>query len=142
MIARINSSYVPAYWDDFFNDSFLNNCTTPEQKKSGLSVNIIEDDRSFKIEVSAPGVARKDMDISIDNDILSISSEQTEQDEEKNSRYLRREFSPASFKRNFQLPESIDAEKVSARHEDGILIVELPKKEEVVQKLSRQIEVK
>ncbi len=142
MLARVNRSYVPAYWDDFFNDSFFNTCSAPAEKSASPSVNVIENDQSFLIEVSVPGVAQKDLNINMENDVLTISTEQKEQEESKNTRYLRREFSLTSFKRNFQLPETIDAEEVSARYEEGILIVELPKKEEVVQKVSRQIEVK
>jgi HSP20 family protein len=102
----------------------------------------VEENASYRIEVAAPGVSRKDFHIEVENDVLTISSEQKENKEEKNRRFMRREFSYNSFKRSFQLPESIDQGNIKASHEAGILIIELPKKDEVVQKAARQIEVK
>ena len=142
MLARINRNYVPAYWDDFFNDSFYNSRNNYSSKGWNPSVNVTESDLNYLIEVAVPGVSRKELNINIEDDVLSISSERKEKKEKNETRYLRREFSHSTFKRSFTLPETIDTDKVSARHEDGILIVELPKKEEVVQKISRNIEVK
>ena len=142
MLAKINRPYVPAYWDDFFNDSFFNGISTHTSQNSTPAVNVVEENASYRIEVAAPGVSRKDFHIEVENDVLTISSEQKENKEEKNRRFMRREFSYNSFKRSFQLPESIDQGNIKASHEAGILIIELPKKDEVVQKAARQIEVK
>lgn len=141
MLARINKSYVPAYWDDFFNDSFFNGTAPAGCKNTSPAVNITEDDNLFLIEVAAPGLAREDFKINLENDILTISSEQKEEKEENGRRYVRREFSFSAFKRSFQLPETIDADNIKANHSAGILRVELPKNEEALPKAPRQIEI-
>ena len=104
-------------------------------------MNVTEEEKLFRIEVAAPGVARKDFKIDLEDDLLTISTEQKENREEKERRYIRREYNYNSFKRSFQLPETIDAENIRANHESGILTIELPKKEEVVQKAPRQIAI-
>lgn len=141
MLARINKSYVPAYWDDFFNDSFFKGISPASCNHTSPAVNVSEDDKLFRIEVAAPGVDPKDINIDIENDILTISSEQKENKEAKSRSYMRREFSCNSFKRSFQLPDTIAADQIKASHNSGILEVELPKKEEAVQKAPRQIQV-
>lgn len=142
MLARINRSYVPAYWDDFFNDRFFNQLNSQNCNVHSPAVNIIEDDQAYHIEVAAPGIPRKDFHIEIENDVLTISTEHKENKEEQKPNFLRREFNYSTFKRSFELPETINQEQIKARHESGILILSLPKKEEEVQKAPRQIEVK
>jgi len=142
MLARINRSYVPAYWDDFFNDRFFNQLNSKNGNLNSPAVNISEDDKGYTIEVAAPGIARKDFNIEIENDVLTISTEHKESKEEKKQNFLRREFNYRSFKRSFELPETVDQGEIKASHEAGILTLSLPKKEEVLQKAPRQIEVK
>jgi len=142
MLARINKSYVPAYWDDFFNDRFFNQQNSTNCKGYSPAVNISEDDKGYTIEVAAPGIARKAFNLEIESDVLTISTENKESKEENKQNFLRREFNYQTFKRSFQLPETIDQEQIKASHDAGILTLALPKKEEVVQKAPRQIEVK
>lgn len=142
MLARINRNYAPAYWDDFFNDKFFNNVNKAAYNGSNPAVNVSEDDKGYTIEVAAPGIARKDFNLKLENDVLTISTEKKENQEEKTPNFLRREFNYESFKRSFQLPETIDQEHIKATHEAGILTLTLPKKEEEVQNAPRQIEVK
>ena len=142
MLARINRSYVPAYWDDFFNDKFFNQLNGKNSNGNAVAVNVYEEDKGYTIEVAAPGISRKDFNLEIENDVLTISTEQKESKEDKNRNFLRREFNYRSFKRSFELPESVDQEKIQATHEAGILTLSLPKKKEVLQKAPRQIEVK
>ena len=142
MVARINKSYVPAYWDDFFNDNFFNQLNSTDCKGNNPAVNISEDDKGFTIEVAAPGIARKAFNLEIEKDVLTISTENKESKEENKQNFLRREFNYHTFKRSFQIPETIDQEQIKASHNAGILTLTLPKKEEVVQKAPRQIEVK
>jgi HSP20 family protein len=120
MLARINRNYVPA----------------------SPAVNVIEDEQGFRIEVSAPGVQRDDFNLEVENDVLTISTGQEESKDEQKQNFLRREFNFRTFKRSFQLPESVDQEEISATHDAGILTLSLPKKEEEVQKAARQIAVK
>ncbi len=142
MLARINRSYVPAYWDDFFNDKFFNQLKSTGSGESRPAVNISEDDKGYTIELAVPGVAKDKFSLEIENDVLILSSEQEENKDEQKPNYLRREFSYQSFKRSFELPETIDQEQINATIDAGILTLSLPKKEEEVQKAPRQIEVK
>jgi HSP20 family protein len=141
MLAKINRNYVPAYWDDFFNDSFFNQLKSTGTKGNTPAVNVSESEDGFTIELAAPGIAREDFSLEVDDDILTISSELKENKEDQKQNFLRREFNFQSFKRSFQLPETIDQEQIKASHEAGILTLTLPKKEEVVQKAHRQIEI-
>jgi len=144
MLAKINRSYLPTYWDDFFNDSFFKSANTVNCSGTSPAVNVIEDEKQYRIDVAVPGMSRSEFRIDLDDDLLTISSEQkenSEADESNNPRYMRREFSYSTFKRSFQLPDSIDQENIKASHDAGILSIQLPKKEEVVQKAAKQIEI-
>lgn len=142
MIAKFNRNYVPAYWDDFFNDSFFNQVKSTSCNGTTPAVNVSENEKEYTIEVAAPGIERKDFNLEVDNDVLTISTEQKASKEEQKQTFLRREFNFQTFNRSFQLPETIDQEQIKASHEAGILTLTLPKKEEEVQKIPRQIEVK
>ncbi len=142
MLARINRNYVPAYWDDFFNDRVFGNNNNVQRKNTSPAVNIIEADNDFKIEVAVPGLSRNDFNIEVEDDVLTLSSVAKEEKEEKMPNYTRREFNFSSFKRSFQLPETIDQDKIQASHKEGVLTITLVKKEEEVQKAPKQIVVK
>jgi len=142
MLARINRNYVPAYWDDFFNDRVFNNINHAPRKNTSPAVNIIEADNEFKIEVAVPGLSKNDFNIEIEDDVLTISSVENEKKEEEIPNYTRREFNFSSFKRSFQLPETIDQDQIQASHKEGVLSITLVKKEEVVQNAPKQIEIK
>ncbi len=142
MLARINRNYVPAYWDDFFNDRVFNNINHAPRKNTSPAVNIIEADNEFKIEVAVPGLSKNDFNIEIEDDVLTISSVENEKKEEEIPNYTRREFNLSSFQRSFQLPETVDQDQIQASHKEGVLTITLVKKEEVVQNAPKQIEVK
>jgi len=142
MLARMNRNYVPAYWDDFFNDHVFNNNSHTQRKNFAPAVNIIEANNEFIIEVAVPGLNRNDFNIEVEDDVLTISSVEKEKKEEKMPNYTRREFNLSSFKRSFQLPETIDQDQIQASHKEGVLSITLVKKEEVVQNAPKQIEVK
>ena len=142
MLARINRNYVPAYWDDFFNDRVFNSLNNSYSNTTSPAVNVEEGDKEFRIEVAVPGLSRKDFRIEVEDDVLTISSEDKQKKEEKKRNYTRREFSYHNFKRSFQLPETVDQDQIQASHESGVLNITLPKRDEVVQKAPKQIEVK
>lgn len=142
MLAKINRRYVPAYWDDFFNDSFFSNTLSAARTGTSPAVNVVEEEQLFRIEVAVPGMSKEDFRIDLDNDLLTISSEKKAEKEENEQNYMRREFNYSGFKRSFQLPDTIDVEKIKAKVESGILSIQLPKREEVVQKAPKQIEIK
>jgi HSP20 family protein len=107
------------------------------------AVNIKETDTNFGIELAAPGKTKEDFNIEIDHNVLTISSEEKNEKEEKNTegKYTRREFSYSSFRRAFTLPESVNADSINATYENGVLHVTLPKREEALPKPKRLIEI-
>ncbi len=113
-----------------------NNSTLP-------AVNIRENNEVYGIEVAAPGFDKNDFNISLDNDLLTISSEKVENNETpEDERFTRKEFSYQSFKRTFTLPELVEGDKITAKYENGILKIVIPKKEEAKPKPPKQITVK
>lgn len=104
-------------------------------------VNIKETADAFIVDMAVPGLEKSDFQIDLDNQVLSISSETKEENEQKEENYTRREFGYSSFKRSFNLPESVNDEEIKASYKNGILNILLPKKEEAKQKPSRNIKI-
>lgn len=117
-----------------FNSNFNTGITLPK-------VNIKEADDSFMVEMAVPGLKKSDFRIDLDNQLLSISTERNEEQEEKEGNYTRREFGYSSFKRSFTLPESVNEEEINATYNEGILKIHLPKKEEAKRKPARNIKI-
>jgi len=140
MIARINRSYVPAYLDDIFSDQSFNSYFG-SRSVSTPAVNVLEDNSEFRIDVASPGLSKGDFNIDVNDDLISISALKEVEKDESGSKYTRREFNYNSFKRSFQLPDSVDQERISASHAEGILSVHLPKKEEEVKKGPKTIDI-
>jgi HSP20 family protein len=139
LIKRNNNLIFPSLLDEFFkpdwNGGIQNfNATLP-------AVNIKESETTFKLEFFAPGLSKEDFNIEIDQKTLSISSEKKFEEEETNEKYSRKEFSFSSFKRSFNLPETVDFDKIEANYENGVLLVSLPKREEALPKPKRVIEI-
>ncbi len=136
-LVRFNN---PAF--QFFNEDFNNifkNLDTmyPSKHQPNLAfnnipaVNVKENDGAFEIEVAAPGLKKEDFKLSLHENRLSISTKKEQSSEEKTEQYTRQEFNYSSFQRTFTLPKSVDGEKIEATYSDGILHVNLPKKEEI-----------
>lgn len=127
---------------DFFNDfpSVLNK----NQENDYLHfppVNIVERPGEYELHVAAPGFKKEDFNVSIDQRMLTISTEKKEDTQVQNeNKMIRREFSYRAFKRSFTLNEKINSEAISAKYENGILTLILPKKEEVKQS-AREINI-
>lgn len=114
----------------FFDDDFDYYPSIFETRRnSGLS-NVSENEKEYKIEISAPGLKKEDIKIDLDDNILRISSEIEDKKEEKHDGYYRREFCKSSFQRSFTLPRLVDKENISATMEDGILNLTIPKTKE------------
>ena len=92
-------------------------------------VNIIDKASIYSVELSVPGYIKADFSIKLDNNILTVSTDKKVQNTVENEKFIRTEFELKSFKRSFTLNEKIDTENIAARYEDGILKIELPKKE-------------
>ena len=128
--------------NSFFNDFFNNELDfyTPRASKFVPAVNVIEEEQEFKIEVAAPGMSKEDFKVNLDKNLLTIEATKEESKESENNNYSRREFGYNSFSRSFNLPNSIDATKIDAKYENGVLNILLPKKEEAIQP-SRLIDI-
>jgi len=93
-------------------------------------VNIRETREAYLLDVMVPGLSKEDLKINLDKNVLTISAEKQAEQKSEDQQQIRREFSFRSFKRSFTLDETVDAEKIQARYENGILQLQLPKKEE------------
>ena len=93
--------------------------------------NINETTDAYQVAISAPGRNKEDFSIQVDNNLLTISFEKKAEAEQANYKTIRKEFSFRSFKRSFSLDEKIDTTGIQAKYENGVLLVLLPKKEEV-----------
>ena len=94
------------------------------------AINVKEHNKDFEIEVAAPGFTKKDFEVSISDDVLTISAESRREKEEKEENYSRKEFSYNSFNRTFTLPKSVDLKKkIKANYENGVLLIHLEKSE-------------
>jgi HSP20 family protein len=131
----------PGLVEEFFNSDLFPKFVDTETRQSLPAVNIAESKEDYKIEVAAPGLNKDDFKISLENNVLTVSSEKEEKYEEKDEKVMRREFSYYSFSRSFALPQTINPEKIRATHKDGILQVVIPKKEEAREKPSREIKI-
>jgi len=126
---------VDDIFESIFNDTFFSDRMVTRVP----AVNISESEDRYHIEMAAPGLKKEDFKISLDRDQLTISAEQqTEKDER---RFNKREFSYSSFVRSFTLPEMADQEKIEAAYQDGVLKIDISKKEEA-KVVSRQIALK
>ncbi|HUH28052.1 Hsp20/alpha crystallin family protein [Gelidibacter sp.] len=132
------SSWVDNLFESGMGTGFLSNFNTGMTLPA---VNIKENADEFNLEIAVPGMKKSDFNIDVDNKILSISSETKEEKEHKEENYTRREFGYSSFKRTFTLPETIESDKISAKYQDGILTVHLPKKEEAKEKPAKRITI-
>ena len=94
-------------------------------------VNIVEKNDTYHLQLSAPGFEKTDFNIKLDGKLLTISVEKAADKSVENEKVIRREFSSKSFKRSFTVDEQIDATGINAKYENGILKLDLPKKEEV-----------
>lgn len=94
------------------------------------AVNVVEKDKMFEIEMAAPGLNKKDFNITIENGVLTITVEKEETREEKEENFTRKEFNYTNFVRSFTLPENVKTEKVDATYEHGLLRLMLPKEVE------------
>jgi len=135
-----NKRFLPGFDDDDFLKDFFDFESNP----SVPEVNVREKQDEYVIELAAPGLNKKDFNVNVQNNVLVVSSEKEDKDEKKddNDNFLRREFSYSSFQRSFSLPEGVKPDDINAKHENGVLYVTIPKKDELKQQPSKQIEIK
>lgn len=138
-LVKRNNVLFPALLNDLMTPDWFGGL---ENHKTNLpAVNIKENERDFELELAIPGFKKDDVNIEVDENVLTISSEIKSENESKEENFTRKEFSFSSFKRAFSLPETIDEDRINAKHEDGILKLTLPKKEEALPKPKRLIDI-
>ena len=128
-------------FNDIFESMFQDTFMSDRLMAKVPAVNISESEGHYHIEMAAPGLNKEDFKIKLDRNLLTVSVEQQKQNVETNRQYNKREFSYNSFVRSFALPESADDSGIEATYHDGILNIEVAKKEEAKQ-VVRQIEIK
>jgi HSP20 family protein len=141
MSTLVKNQFAPKHFNGFFGNNLLNEFYTPAFAGTVPAVNVLENQKGFKIEVAAPGLQKGDFKLNLDKNQLTISAQKEQNEEESTEKYTRKEFRYSSFQRTFTLPNSIDSEKIAATYTDGILSVTLPKREEAKEKPAREIEI-
>lgn len=146
LVRKSNNYYpsFPSFFDRFFNEDLMdwNNRNFSMTNTTIPAVNVKEDDEKYAIEVAAPGMKKDDFKVKLENDTLTICSEIKKEEKEEKGDYKRREFSYQSFQRSFSLPEGhVLTDKISAKYNDGILNIVLPKREEVKPQPPREIQI-
>ena len=133
------NNWIPAVFNDLFANDYLPkaNCTAP-------AINVKESDKAYTVELAAPGMKKEDFNVHINDDgnlIIKMEQKQEKKEEDKTTRYLRREFSYSKYEQTLILPDDVKRDAISAKVEHGVLTVELPKVVEEKVKVSRQIEI-
>lgn len=131
---------LPNVFNDFFRDWSTSNFS--DTNTTLPAVNIKENENEFLVDVAVPGMEKEDFKIDLDNDILTISSEKTINNDNSDEKYTRKEYSYLSFKRSFTLPKGVvDSDNISATYKNGELKITIPKLEEAKPKPVKLIEV-
>lgn len=142
--ANQQSGLPRMFFDDVFGRELFNweNKNFSTTSTTLPSVNIKETADHYEVEVAAPGLDKNDFKVTLDGNLLTISSEKENKQTYEQENFTRREFSYQSFQRSFELPKNVvDEENISARYENGLLYLSIPKKEEAKQKPPRMIEI-
>lgn len=130
-------NWLPSVFNDFFDNDWMvkANATAP-------SINVIEDQECYKVEVAAPGMTKEDFQIHIGDEnelVINMEKKSQNQEENKEKKYLRREFSYSKFEQSLILPDNVEKERISASVTDGVLTIELPKMTPEEKKQSQRV---
>ena len=133
------NSWIPTVFNDLFYSDLM-----PKVNQTAPAINVKESDNAYTVELAAPGMKKEDFNVHIDDEgnlIVKLESKQDHKEEDKDTRYLRREFSYTKFEQTLILPDDVKKDTISAKVENGVLTVELPKVVEEKVKLSRKIDI-
>ena len=133
------NGWLPTMFEDFFNTDFM-----PRANTTAPAVNVKEDEKSYVMELAAPGIKKDYCRVSINDEgdlTIAIENKQEHKHEDKHHHYLRREFSYSNYEQNYTLPEDVVKDKISAKVENGILTVTLPKVKKEEKKEAKAIEI-
>lgn len=135
----LNNQTFNTIADHLFNGS-ISDFIGSDFVHSQPAVNITETNDAFKLELAAPGLEKEDFDLNIEDKHLKISVKKEKEETKEDQKFTRREFAYTAFERSFKLSDKVDLAKISATYENGILQVNVPKKEEAVV-VKRNIEI-
>ena len=133
------NNWITEVFNDLFDTDFM-----PKANCTATAINVKESDKAYTVELAAPGMKKEDFNVHINDEgnlVVKLESKQEKKEEDKNTRYLRREFSYSKYEQTLILPDDVKKDAISAKVEHGVLTVELPKLEEEKVKVSRQIDV-
>lgn len=137
-IMRTNS-WIPTVFNDLFYSDLM-----PKVNQTAPAINVKESDNVYTVELAAPGMKKEDFNVHINDEgnlVVKLESKQEHKEEDKNTRYLRREFSYSKFEQTLILPDDVKKDAISAKVDNGVLTVELPKIVEEKVKVSRKIDI-
>jgi HSP20 family protein len=112
------------------------------ETKNKPATNIVENEKEFRLDVVLPGWTKEEVKVEIDKDLLKISGEKKEENEDSKDTFLRKEFKHQAFERAFTLPKEINHQDIDAEHTNGILSVRIPKDLKTLEKMQRMISIK
>ena len=133
------NSWMPTLFEDFLNTDLM-----PRANSTAPAVNVKESEDAYTMELAAPGIKKEYCRVNINEDgnlAIAIENKVEHKHEDKKHHYLRREFSYSNYEQNYTLPDDVERDKISAKVEDGILTVTMPKMAKEEKKLSKAIEV-
>ena len=136
---RRNAAWLPSVFNDLFDTDFM-----PRVNATAPAINVKETDKAYIVELAAPGMKKEDFNVHINDEgnlIIKMEQKEEKKEEDKSTRYLRREFSYSKYEQTLILPDDVEKDQIKAHVEHGVLTVELPKHEEQKVKVSRQIEI-
>ena len=139
MLPVFKNSWFPNMFDEF-----MNNDVMASTRNTAPAVNVKEDESAYTMEVAAPGIKKEYCRVHLNEDgnlSITIENKMEHKEEDKKQHYLRREFSYTNYQQNYSLPEDVDKEQISAKVDNGILTVVLPKMKKEETKVSRMIEI-
>ena len=133
------NNWMPTLFEDFLNTDLM-----PRTGSTAPAVNVKESETAYTMELAAPGIKKEYCRVNINEDgnlAIAIENKCEHKNEDKKHHYLRREFSYSNYEQSYTLPEDVERDKISAKVEDGILTVTMPKTVKEEKKLSKAIEV-
>ena len=130
-IRRQNQNWLPSIFNDFFNDEWF---PMRAAMSAAPAINVKESDKAFEIEMAVPGMTKEDFKVHVndkDQLVVSVEKKNEKKEEDKSSKFLRREFNYTRFEQALLLPENVDREAITAKVCSGVLHVVLPKLDDV-----------
>ena len=133
------NQWLPTVFNDFFNTDYMPkaSCTAP-------AINVTESDKDYTVELAAPGLKKEDFKVNINDDgnlVIKMEQKEEQKEEDKSRHYLRREFSYTKYEQTLILPDDVEKEQISAKVDNGVLTIDLPKTAAAQKKPARQIDI-